>query len=371
VTRAAAELARISFPDLRARVLAGGRVTPEEGLYLLTRAPLIEMGMLAREIRNRRHPADRVTYVVDTNPNYTNVCDADCQFCAFYRKPGDTEEGYWHSIDEMLEMVGQAVKLGATTLLLQGGLNDEIPFDWYLDLVRALKAAFPGLHLHLFSAPEIGKMAEVSGLPTQEVLSRLKEAGLMSLPGGGAEILTERVRKRISPKKQSHLDWLRIHREAHEVGLPSTATMMYGHFDGPEDVVEHLEHVRALQDETGGFTAFIPWSFKPENTLLHKWITDEQGAIPYLRVLALARIYLDNVDHVQASWFSEGKAVGQIALHFGADDFGGTLIEENVLKAANFDNTTTTEETLLIIREAGFEPVQRTTAYRLVEAEAL
>jgi dehypoxanthine futalosine cyclase len=352
---------------IRGRVEAGERLHRDEGLWLLTEAPLLALGQLAQTVRYRLHPEPAVTFVIDTNPNYTNVCVTDCQFCAFYRKPGDPE-AYTLTVDQVMAKVATAVARGATTVLLQGGHNPALPLDYYLDLVRETRRRFPGVLPHFFSASEIQTMAEVTGLPVREVLGRLQAAGQRTLPGGGAEVLSRRVRQRISPKKGGPEAWLEVHREAHRVGLRSTATMMYGHVETPEDVLDHLDAVRALQDETGGFTAFIPWSFKPGNTLLEKWIKHYAGPNTYLRMIALTRCYLDNVPHVQASWFSEGKRTGQVALHFGADDWGGTLLEENVHKAADYVNTVGVDEIVTLIREAGFAPVQRTTLYEPVAA---
>jgi cyclic dehypoxanthinyl futalosine synthase len=343
----------------------GGRLGREEGRFLLTEAPLLALGQLAQTVRHRLHPEPVVTFVIDTNPNYTNVCVTDCQFCAFYRKPGDPE-AYTLTPEQVMAKIAPAVARGATTVLLQGGHNPGLGLDYYLALVRETRRRFPGVLPHFFTASEIQTMAQVSGIPVRDVLARLREAGQQTLPGGGAEILSERVRKRISPKKGGPGAWLDVHREAHRAGLRSTATMMYGHVEQPDDVLDHLDAVRTLQDETGGFTAFIPWSFKPGNTRLEKWIKHYAGPNAYLRMIALARCYLDNVPHVQASWFSEGKKAGQIALHFGADDWGGTLFEENVHKAAAYVNTIDVEEIVALIREAGFRPVQRTTLYEPV-----
>jgi cyclic dehypoxanthinyl futalosine synthase len=306
-----------------------------------------------------------VTFVIDTNPNYTNACVTDCLFCAFYRKPGH-DEVYWHSVEDVVKMVGRGVDRGATTALMQGGHNPEIPFPYYTDVVRALKHAYPELCVHLWSPSEIHMMSKVAGLSIEEVLQALWDAGQRTMPGGGAEILVERVRKRISPKKPSSQNWLDVMRIAHGIGYRTTATMMYGHAETDEEIVEHLRLLRALQDDTGGFTAFIPWSFKPGNTLLEKKVPESPGPVKYLRIIALARLYLDNFDHIQASWFSEGKKTGQIALHAGGDDFGGTLIEENVLREANHHNRTTTRECVDLIRDAGFRAVQRTTLYEAV-----
>ncbi len=366
-----ADLSGVRIEAIRDKVTAAQRVTPLEGLWLLTRAPLAELAALANTWRFRYNPERRVTFVIDTNPNYTNYCDADCLFCAFYRRPGDTREGYVQSVSELMDSIGRSVDLGATTVLLQGGLSDELPFEYYLDVVRAFRDRFPDVHPHLFSPPEIGKMREVSSLGYEEIFAALFEAGLRTMPGGGAEILSDRVRARISPKKQSAREWLEIHRAAHRGGLRTTATMMYGHAEQPPDVIEHLECLRRVQDDAGngGFTAFIPWSYKAANTPMERQFPDSPGPVVYLRVLAVSRIYLDNVRHVQASWFSEGKKAGQVALHFGTDDFGGTLIEENVLHLAAHEVETTTEETIELIREAGFQPARRQTPlYDVVES---
>ncbi len=350
---------------IRDRALAGKRLTRDEGRWLLTEAPLLALGALAAEARFQRLPERRVTFVVDTNPNYTNVCVTDCQFCAFYRKPGDPE-AWTLTVEQVLEKIAGAVAQGATTVLLQGGHNPDLPLDYYLALVRETRRRFPHVTPHFFTASEIQTMARVSGLGVGEVLDRLWEAGQRTLPGGGAEILSQRVRRRIAPKKGGPEAWLEVHREAHRRGFRSTATMMYGHVEGPEDVLDHLDAVRDLQDLHGGFTAFVPWSFKPGHTRLEKWIKHYRGPSAYLRMLAVARLYLDNVPHVQASWFSEGKATGQVALHFGADDWGGTLFEENVHRAADHVNRVTVDEVVTLIREAGFVPAQRTTTYEIL-----
>ncbi|HXH82126.1 MAG TPA: cyclic dehypoxanthinyl futalosine synthase [Candidatus Tectomicrobia bacterium] len=347
------------------RALAGDRLDREDGRWLLTDAPLLEVGQLANAVRFARIPERRVTFVIDSNPNYTNVCVTDCQFCAFYRKPGHPE-AWTLTVDEVLAKIASAAARGATTVLLQGGHNPALPLEYYLTIVRETRRRFPHVAAHFFTASEIRTMAEVSGLDVGAVLDRLWEAGQRTLPGGGAEILSTRVRTRIAPKKGGPDAWLSVHREAHRRGFRSTATMMYGHVERVDDVLDHLDAIRALQDEHGGFTAFIPWSFKPGNTLLEKWITHYQGPSAYLRMLAVARLYLDNVPHVQASWFSEGKQAGQVALHFGADDWGGTLLEENVHRAADYVNTTTVDEIVVLIRDAGFTPAQRTTTYEIL-----
>ncbi|MBM3221935.1 MAG: dehypoxanthine futalosine cyclase [Candidatus Rokubacteria bacterium] len=352
---------------VREKVLAGERLDRKDGHWLLVEAPLLELGALANEIRFRRIPDKRVTFVIDSNPNYTNVCITDCQFCAFYRKPGHPE-AWTLTVDEVLAKVESAANAGATTVLLQGGHNPELPLDYYLTIVRETLRRFPQVTPHFFTASEIQTVAKVSGLAFTDVLDRLKEAGQRTLPGGGAEVLSTRVRTRIEPKKGGPDAWLDVHREAHRRGFKSTATMMYGHVEDTDDVLDHFDAIRALQDEWGGFTAFVPWSFKPNNTLLEKWITQHKGPNAYLRMLAASRLYLDNVPHVQASWFSEGKKAGQIALHFGADDWGGTLFEENVHKAAEYVNTITVDEIVTLIREAGFTPAQRNTEYEILRS---
>src|SRR2546428_777001 len=327
--------------------------------------PLLELGARASEARFARWPEKVVTFVIDSNPNYTNVCITDCQFCAFYRKPGD-REAWTLTVDEVLAKVDSAASKGATTVLLQGGHNPALPLDYYLTLVRETRKRFPQVTPHFFTASEIHTMAQVAGLPFTDILDRLWDAGQRTIPGGGAEVLSTRVRSRIAPKKGGPEAWLEVHREAHRRGFKSTATMMYGHVETVDDLLDHFDAIRELQDMFGGFTAFVPWSFKPGNTLLEKWIKHYKGPNLYLRVLAAARLYLDNFPHVQASWFSEGKPTGQIALHFGADDWGGTLFEENVHRAAEYVNTISVDEIVTLIREADFTPTQKTTQYQIV-----
>jgi cyclic dehypoxanthinyl futalosine synthase len=348
------------------KVQNGQRITGEEGLWLLRNAELLDLAELANTVRFRLNPDPRVTFVIDTNPNYSNVCMIDCIFCAFYRHPGD-EGVYTHSVDHMIENFKRASSRGATTVLLQGGVNPELPFEYYLELVERTVKEVPGVQPHFFSTSEILVMSRVSGLPVPQVLRRLWDAGMRTIPGGGAEILTDRVKKKISSRKGTTADWLNVMRDAHRVGFKTTATMMYGHLETDEDIIEHFEVIRRLQDEQPGFTAFIPWSFKPGNTPLEKVIPRYATSTRYLQMIALSRIYLDNFQHIQASWFSEGKKIGQIALHFGADDFGGTLQEENVHAAANFVNTTNTEECIRLIHESGFEAAQRTTLYDILK----
>jgi cyclic dehypoxanthinyl futalosine synthase len=352
-----------SLPALRTAVASARRLDAREARWLLAEAPLVALGELAAEARRRHAPAGRVTFVVDANPNYTNVCDTYCTFCSFYREAGDPE-AYALPIDALVARARAAAARGATRLLLQGGHNPALGLDYYLGLIRALREALPELELHAFSPPEIRAIAGYTGLGVRAVLVRFRDAGLRTLPGGGAEILADRVRRRVAPRKGTAADWLDVMRSAHELGFRTTATMMYGHLEDDGDVIEHLGRLRALQDETGGFFAFIPWSFKPGTSPLARRVAHEAGPGRYLRILAVARLFLDNVPHVQASWFSEGEKAGQLALHFGADDFGGTLLEEHVLRAAGHANATTPERVAALIREAGFVPVQRGTTYQ-------
>jgi cyclic dehypoxanthinyl futalosine synthase len=324
------------------------------------------LGQLAQEVRLRKNPEPNVTFVIDTNPNYTNICDTDCLFCAFYRKH-DASDAYTLTIEQVIEKIAFAVNQGATTVLLQGGHNPNIPFDYYLTLIRETRQRFPQTTPHFFSAPEICSISKYTGKSINKILEEFSDAGQYTLPGGGAEILSKRVRRRIAVKKGTLEDWLKVHQTAHQLGWRSTATMMYGHIETPEDILEHFNYIRDLQNETNGFTAFIPWSFKLNNTQLSRQIPFASGSNQYLRIIAVSRLYLDNFSHIQASWFSEGKKTGQIALQFGADDFGGTLIEENVHAATGHINRTTVKETAEIIREAGFIPVQRTTLYEIID----
>ena len=350
------------------KVRSGERLTKQEGVFLLRNAELLDLGDVANGVRFRKNPKPWVTFVVDTNPNYTNVCNIDCIFCAFYRHPGQEGE-YTYSVDHMIQKFKESAAKGVTTVLLQGGVNPALPFEYYEEMVRRTVSEVPQVHPHFFSTSEIIGMADVGGITVRVALEKLWKAGLRSIPGGGAEILSDRVKKKISSRKGTSADWLSVMRIAHEIGYKSTVTMMYGHLENDEDIVEHLDQARQLQDETHGFTAFVPWSFKPGNTPLEKVIPHYATPTRYLQMIAFSRVYLDNFPHIQASWFSEGKKTGQIALHFGADDFGGTLLEENVHAAANFVNKTNTEECKQLIRESGFIPAQRTTLYEILRVE--
>ncbi len=360
--------------QIRKKVLAGERIDFDEGLYLLQDAQLLDLAPLANIVRERFNPPDRVTYVIDTNLNYTNLCDAYCSFCAFYRTDPDDPSAYTYTVDQIMEKVGRAAEKGVTTVLMQGGLNDALPYDYYLDMVRETVRQHPTVMPHYWSAPEIWQMCEVSGKSPREVFEDLWKAGQSTMPGGGSEILNDGVKKIVSrfAPKDTWQQWTEVHEAAHDVGFKTTATMMYGHIESGADVVETLQHIRDVQDRAdlndnqGGFTAFIPWSYKRENTALGKRVESEAGPNRYVRIIALSRIFLDNVPHIQASWFSEGRKTGQIALHFGADDFGGTLFDENVMLAAGFYNRTTEHEVKSLISDAGFRPAQRLTNYEIV-----
>lgn len=356
----------MQLSSLYDKIHSGERLSPDEGLFLLKNAELLDLGDLASEIRYEKNPVPYITFVVDTNPNYTNICNIDCIFCAFYRHEGE-EGNYTYSVDQMIENFKRSAANGVTTVLLQGGVNPKIPFEYYLEMVERTVKEVPEVMPHFWSTSEIIGMATVSGFTVPEVLQKLWDAGQRTIPGGGAEILTDRVKKKISHLKGTCADWLNVMREAHKVGFKTTATMMYGHLEKDEDIVEHLEVIRKLQDEHHGFTAFIPWSFKPGNTPLEKIIPHYATPMRYLQMIAFSRIYLDNFDHIQASWFSEGKKTGQIAVHFGADDFGGTLFEENVHAAANFVNKSNTEEVVQLIQDSGFIPAQRSTLYEILK----
>jgi cyclic dehypoxanthinyl futalosine synthase len=356
----------MSLASLSLSVADGHRLSRDEGLRLLRDGDLLDLATAANAMRRRWNPEPYVTFVIDTNCNYTNICITRCLFCAFYRNPGDTNEGYWHSLEDLATRIQRAVDLGATTVLCQGGHNPEIPFEWYLDFVRMVRERWPQVTPHFYSPSEIWQMVDVSKRSLPDVLQALWDAGQRTIPGGGAEVLSDRVKMKISRLKNKSDGWLAVMREAHKIGFKTTATMMYGHVETDEEIIDHLLLLRDLQDETDGFTAFIPWSFKPGNTVLERVVPHTAGGARYCRILAVSRLLLDNFAHIQASWFGEGKKAGQVGLHFGADDFGGTLIEENVLHAAKHNVETTVDEVLALIRESGFLPAQRTTEYEIL-----
>jgi len=340
------------------------RIDQTTALELLERADLAVLGYLADQVRRRFHPDNVVTFVIDRNVNYTNVCVAGCKFCAFQRKPS-SPEGYVLDTEEILKKVQELVDWGGTTLLMQGGLNPNLPLKFYTDLLREIKKHFPMVQIHSFSAPEIVYLAKIEGLTIEEVIKALKDAGLDSIPGGGAEILSQEVRSFLSPGKCTVEQWEEVHRTAHKLGLTSTATMMFGHIEKPEHIVEHLERVRRIQDETGGFTAFIPWTFKKGNTMLDH--VEEASSVYYLKVLALSRIYLDNFKNIQSSHVTQTMQVGIVGLHFGANDLGSVMMEENVISSTTYKvSIPKVEDMVSAIRSAGFVPAQRDTYYNII-----
>ncbi|HIE52278.1 MAG TPA: dehypoxanthine futalosine cyclase [Armatimonadetes bacterium] len=363
--------------DIERKVLAGERLTFADGVQLFHHPNLPELGALADYVRRRKHPAPIVTYNFGRNVNYTNVCWVRCAFCAFYRPPG-SGEGYVLSWEEIFRKVQELVEVGgdqpgSCELLLQGGLNPQLKIEYFEELFAALKARFPQVHLHALSATEIFYLARLSRLPLEETIRRLHAAGLDSIPGGGAEILVEEVRRQISPRKETPEQWLEVHRIAHQLGLNTTATMMYGSVETLEHRIEHLLRLRALQDESlaagrGQFTAFIPWSFQPRGTALatRRPLKKTRG-VDYLRTVAVARLLLDNIENLQASYVTQGPKIAQIGLKFGLNDFGSTMMEENVVRAAGTNFLLPVEELKRLIREAGYEPRRRNTRYELLE----
>lgn len=343
------------------KVLAGERITFEEGLKLWKRADTLLLGYLADTVRRRLHPEGVVTFVVDRNINYTNICVCGCRFCAFFRPPGHPE-GFVLTREEIYEKIEETLKAGGTQILMQGGLNPHLRLSYFEGLFRDIKARY-GITLHSLSPVEIDFLSQQEGLSLEEVLRRLKESGLDSLPGGGAEILVDSVRENLSPRKTPASRWLEAMRVAHRLKIRSTATMMFGSIETLEDRLKHLEAIRKLQDETGGFTAFIPWSYQPGNTSLGG---QPATAVDYLRTLAMSRIYLDNIPNIQVSWVTQGPKVAQIALSFGANDFGSTMLEENVVRAAGAIHRCSKEEIIRVIKDAGFLPAQRDNLYNVV-----
>jgi len=342
-------------------------LTRQEALDLFRSDDLIGIGMAADAVRKKLHPEGVVTYVIDRNINYTNLCTEYCTFCAFYapvKGPGRSK-GYVLDHEVIYDKIRETVELGGTGVLMQGGLNPDLPLEWYEKLMRGIKQRFPRVHLHCFSASEILFFAEISGLSLHDTIMRLRDAGLDSIPGGGAEILDDEVRYKVARLKCLTEDWLRVHRTAHQLGMRTTATMMFGCGEKLEHRVNHFQHVYDLQEETGGFTAFIPWTFQPHNTALGGRGWDETTSVEYLKTLAIARLFLTNIKNVQASWVTQGLKVLQLGLRFGGNDVGSVMLEENVVKAAGVSNCTTEEELRHIIRDAGFRPAQRDTLYRM------
>ena len=357
--------------EILARSIAGERISEEEALHLLEHAEIPELSAAAHAVRKRLNPGPIVSYIIDRNVNYTNACLAVCDFCAFYRDVKDPE-AYLLTREELAQKILETQELGGNQLLLQGGMHPKLKLEWYEDMLRWMKAEF-GIHVHGFSAPEIHAFSKINKMTHGEVLGRLKAAGLDSLPGGGAEILVDRVRNELTRGKCNSDEWINVHREWHKLGGRSTATMMFGHVETLAERVETFRRFRDLQDETGGFTAFIDWTFQPEHTALAARLDlKEVGSWDYLRTTAVARLYLDNIKHIQSSWVTQGGRIGQLSLFYGCDDMGSIMIEENVVKAAGA-NFRMTEETLRrIVREAGYTPRRRNFFYDLLpEPEGL
>lgn len=341
------------------------RISFDEGLKLFCEAPLEQLQEKACEVRNQKNDPNVVTFVLDSNPNYTNVCNVDCKFCAFYRHKG-AKDVYTKSVDEVMEHLQFARDAGLNTVLLQGGVNIDLPLSYYVELIKTARERYPDIHPHFFSAVELWQVAKTENLSIEEVLQALWDAGQRTIPGGGAEILSERVRQIVSPKKMDEGGWVRLHHAAHKIGFRTTATMMYGHVEEPHDILLHLDAIRDIQDKIPGFTSFIPWSYKRDRTALRRTVKHWAGPDAYFRILAFARIYLDNFDHIGASWFGEGKEIGIESLKYGADDFGGTILEENVHRATNWINKADHNDMLQMIRAAGFEPAQRDTLHNVI-----
>ena len=361
------------------KALNGGRLSSDDCTALLESNDFVRIGLAADEIRQRKNDPSVVTYIIDRNINYTNVCNVVCTFCAFYRRPGKPDT-YVHSIEEIERRIDETIALGGTGVLMQGGLHPDFNIDWYEDLLRNLHAKYPKFQLHCFSPPEIHNIHLISELDYETIMQRLKDAGLNSLPGGGGEILDDEVRKRVSTKCNTQ-EWLDVMRAVHKVGLISTGTMMFGIGDRVEHRVRHLRRIRDVQDESlsrkaetgfgGEFTAFIPWTFQRENTALGRKITQEPTGIDYLKMVAVSRLFLDNIKHIQASWLTQGLKLGQSALRFGADDMGSIMIEENVVSAAGASTCANEAELRYQIREAGYRPQQRDILYNSINRDGV
>lgn len=350
--------------DILAKAVAGDRLTSAEGLTLLESHDLAAIGAAAEKVSRAKHPEPYRTYNVDRNINYTNVCTAVCDFCAFYRGP-KSDEGYVLPREVLLQKIQETVDLGGNQILLQGGLHPKYKLDWYEEMLGDIKTRFPEVNVHGFSPPELHHFTKVNNLPLRDVLSRLKDAGLGSVPGGGAEILTDRVRNEITRGKVMTDDWLNVMRVWHELGGISSSTMMFGHVETLAERIEHLERLRSLQDETGGFTAFICWTFQPDNTDMSD--VRPTGSFEYLKMLAVSRLFLDNIPNLQSSWVTQGLKIGQMALMFGANDMGSLMIEENVVAEAGTVHYLSLQQIREAIEELGFVPRQRDVHYNLVD----
>ncbi len=343
------------------------RISKKEALKLLDE-DLIKLGKKAYEKKQELHPKKITTFIVDRNINYTNICWINCKFCAFYRHKND-KDAYILSFEEIDKKIEELIEIGGTQILFQGGVHPNLKIDFYENLVEHIHKKYPQITIHGFSAPEIDYISKVSKIPIKEVLLRLKEKGLSSIPGAGAEILVDRVRKIIAPNKISSSRWLEIHKTAHEIGMKTTATMMFATVETEEEIIQHLEKIRNLQDETGGFRAFIMWSFQPYNTALYKEkiVTKKSSSNRYLRYLAIARLFLDNFKNIQSSWVTQGSYIGQLALLYGANDLGSTMMEENVVRSAGAQNRMNQEEMIRLIKDIGEIPAKRNTAYEILQ----
>ncbi len=354
-----------TFDSIFHQVARGERIDSEAAMNLIDHVDLLDMGKLASQVKHRLHPAPIVTYVVDRNINYTNVCLSGCHFCAFYRGP-DHPEAYVLSHKKLEQKIEETIRLGGTQILLQGGMHPDLYLKDMVTLLQFIKSRFD-IHIHGFSPPEIFDLAQKEGQSVTNVLQELINAGLGSIPGGGAEILVDRVRQKISPNKCSADQWLNVMRSAHHLGLRTTATMMFGHMETNAEIISHLLKLRDLQDETGGFTAFIPWPFQPQNTRIQ---VKPATSVDYLKVLAISRVVLDNIDNIQASWVTQGAKIAQMALAFGANDFGSTMIEENVVAAAGVHFRLPEDEIIRLITNAGFSAAKRDCFYQLVSTQS-
>jgi len=350
-----------AISSLLERAAEGERISADEALLLYTEAPLHALGQAANQVRRTRYPDDIATYIIDRNINYTNVCVTACKFCAFYRAPGHTE-GWTHSEAEILRRCGEAVELGATQIMLQGGHSPELGIEWYEQTFAAIKQHYPQLVLHSLGASEVVHISKTSGLDFGTVIDRLHRAGLDSFAGAGAEILVDRPRTAIAPLKEAGFVWLDVMATAHELGVESTATFMMGTGETNAERIEHLRMIRDVQDRTGGFRSFIPWTYQPENN--HLKGRTQATSLEYLRLIALARLFFDNIAHLQGSWLTTGKDIGQLTLHYGADDLGSVMLEENVVSSAGARHRSNRTELIELIRGAGRIPAQRDTLYR-------
>ena len=348
------------------RAKQGKRLDAKQGLALFRHADLLTLGELANSVRRRLHPERLVTFIVDRNINYTNICVNKCKFCAFYRTE-DSSEAYLLTKEEIFRKIEETIAQGGTQILMQGGVHPELGIEYFEDLFSSIKSRFT-IQIHSLSPAEISFVAKHADLSIEDTLKRLKASGLDSIPGGGAEILVDRVRKKVSPNKIRWRQWAEVMKTAHELGMPTTATMMFGSLETDKEIIEHLIRLRDIQDETGGFTAFIPWTYQPGNTELGG---RSATAVEYLKTLALSRIMLDNFDNVQASWVTQGAKIAQVALEFGANDFGSTMIEENVVAAAGVTFRMTRQEIVNLITDAGYVPAQRDTRYNILKREDL